>query len=194
VSSFRSTCPYRRNLFCCSISIISSISSLSLELTWNSVFYLNITHPSDHSHLCSLKCHLIFFPDRPSLTSNLKQLQKWRLVKQTLVCVWLVIHSLRVVAWTRYNFFQSIGAFCLCALSDTISNSCKFSGVEPRPSVAITAKPVVDSDGADRAATPDSDAVPTFVWGPGGHLTLNWRNLSNTCKTGCSVGTTFGVR
>ena len=38
-------------------------------LTWNFVFCLNITHPSDHSHLCSLKCHLIFFPDRPSLTS-----------------------------------------------------------------------------------------------------------------------------
>jgi len=31
--------------------------------------FLNITHPSDHSHLCSLKCHLIFFPDRPSLAS-----------------------------------------------------------------------------------------------------------------------------
>jgi len=26
-------------------------------------FYLNIAHTSDHSHLCSLKCHLIFFPD-----------------------------------------------------------------------------------------------------------------------------------
>ena len=37
----------------------------SLELC----FYLNITHPSDHSHLCSLKCHLVFFPDRPGLTS-----------------------------------------------------------------------------------------------------------------------------
>ena len=33
------------------------------------LFYLNITHTSDHSHLCSLKCHLIFFPDRPGLTS-----------------------------------------------------------------------------------------------------------------------------
>jgi len=31
--------------------------------------YLNITHLSEHSHLCSLKCHLIFFPDRPGLTS-----------------------------------------------------------------------------------------------------------------------------
>jgi len=40
-----------------------------LLLTWNSVFYLNITHPSDHSHLCSLKCLIIFFPDRPGLTS-----------------------------------------------------------------------------------------------------------------------------
>jgi len=31
VSSFRSTCPYHRNLFCCSISVISSIPSLSLN-------------------------------------------------------------------------------------------------------------------------------------------------------------------
>jgi len=33
------------------------------------VFYLNATHPSDHSHLCLLKCHLIFFSYRPSFTS-----------------------------------------------------------------------------------------------------------------------------
>jgi len=31
VSSFRSTCPYHRNVFCCSISIILSISSLPLN-------------------------------------------------------------------------------------------------------------------------------------------------------------------
>ena len=31
LSSFRSTCPYHRNLFCCSINIISSIPSLSLN-------------------------------------------------------------------------------------------------------------------------------------------------------------------
>jgi len=31
VSSFRSTCPYHCNLFCCSINIISSIPSLSLN-------------------------------------------------------------------------------------------------------------------------------------------------------------------
>ena len=31
VSFFRSTCPYHRNLFCCSINIISSIASLSLN-------------------------------------------------------------------------------------------------------------------------------------------------------------------
>ena len=30
-------------------------------LTWNSFFYHNITHPSDHSHLCSLKCHFFIF-------------------------------------------------------------------------------------------------------------------------------------
>jgi len=42
------------------------IPSLSLNsLLGTLIFYLNITHPSDHSHLCSLKCHLIFFPDRP---------------------------------------------------------------------------------------------------------------------------------
>ena len=32
-------------------------------------FYLNITYPSNHSHLCLLKCQLIFFPYRPGLTS-----------------------------------------------------------------------------------------------------------------------------
>jgi len=31
MSSFRSTCPYHRNLFCCSINTISSIPSLSLN-------------------------------------------------------------------------------------------------------------------------------------------------------------------
>jgi len=31
VSSFRSTCPYDRNLFCCSINIISSLPSLGLN-------------------------------------------------------------------------------------------------------------------------------------------------------------------
>jgi len=69
VSSFHNTCPYHLNLFCCSINIISSIPSLSLNSLLGTVFYLNITQPSNHSHLCSLKCHLIFFPDRPGLTS-----------------------------------------------------------------------------------------------------------------------------
>ena len=31
VSSFRNTCPYHHNLFCCSIKIVSSISSLSVS-------------------------------------------------------------------------------------------------------------------------------------------------------------------
>ena len=42
--------------------------SLSQLLTWESVFYLNATHPPDHSHLCSLKCRHVFFPYRPDLT------------------------------------------------------------------------------------------------------------------------------
>jgi len=70
LSSFRNTCPYHCNLFCCTINTISPIPSLSLNsLLGTLIFYLNITHPSDYSHLCSLKCHLIFFPDRPGLTS-----------------------------------------------------------------------------------------------------------------------------
>jgi len=47
-SSFRNTCPCHRSLFCCKYA-----------------------HPSDHSHLCSLKCHHIFFPYMPGLTSML---------------------------------------------------------------------------------------------------------------------------
>jgi len=62
VFCFRCICPYHRNLFCCSINIILSIPGQLL--TWNSIFYLNITYPSDHSHFCSLKCHLIFRPHR----------------------------------------------------------------------------------------------------------------------------------
>ena len=65
MSSFCNTCPCHCNLFCCSTNILSSIPSLSLNSLLGTVF----THPSDHSHLCSLKCHLIFFPDRPGLTS-----------------------------------------------------------------------------------------------------------------------------
>ena len=53
VSSFCNTCPYHCSLFCGTF-----------------MFYLNITHPSDHSHLCSLKFHLVFFHDRPGLTST----------------------------------------------------------------------------------------------------------------------------
>jgi len=67
LSTFCNTCPYCRNLFCCSTEIVSSIPYLSQLITWKSVFYLNATHPSDHSHLCSLKCHLIF-SCRTSLT------------------------------------------------------------------------------------------------------------------------------
>jgi len=41
------------------IAIVPRLCDL---FTWNSVFCLNATHPSDHSHLCPLKCQLIFFP------------------------------------------------------------------------------------------------------------------------------------
>jgi len=59
-------------VFCCTTEIMSSNPSLSLNsLLRNSVFYLNITHPFDHSYLCPLKCHLIFrsspqrWPNKP---------------------------------------------------------------------------------------------------------------------------------
>jgi len=45
----------------------SSISILPVQITCLAIFLHNLspcplwsTHPSDHSHLCSLKCHLIF--------------------------------------------------------------------------------------------------------------------------------------
>jgi len=41
--------------------------SLSQLFTWNSIFYINTTHPSDHSHLCLVNCHLIFFSYRPGV-------------------------------------------------------------------------------------------------------------------------------
>jgi len=46
------------------VSLISLLGNLSFSLT-----RYNATHPPDHSQLCSLKCHLIFFPYRPGLTS-----------------------------------------------------------------------------------------------------------------------------
>ena len=68
-SAFRSTCPYPRNLYCCSTKIISSNPSLSLNSLLGTLFYLNSTHPYDHFHLCPQKCHLIFLSYRLGLTS-----------------------------------------------------------------------------------------------------------------------------
>jgi len=45
--------------------ILVSFSTLFLELDLE----LNATHPSDHSHLCPLTCHLIFLNYGPGLTS-----------------------------------------------------------------------------------------------------------------------------
>jgi len=39
VSSFRSTCPYHRNLFCCSINIISSIPAVKLNIKSHTVWW-----------------------------------------------------------------------------------------------------------------------------------------------------------
>jgi len=70
VSSLRNTCPYHRNLFCCIVSRLYYLFLISLLAFYlDFIFYLNITHLSDHSHLCSLKCYLVFFHDRPGLAS-----------------------------------------------------------------------------------------------------------------------------
>ena len=42
------------------VSILYNLFLVFQLLTWHSVFHPNITHPSDHSHLCSMKCQLIF--------------------------------------------------------------------------------------------------------------------------------------
>jgi len=69
LSSFRSKCPNHHNLFCCSIEIMSSNPSLSLDsLLGTLIFYLNSSHPPDHSHLCPLNCHLTVFSYRPGLS------------------------------------------------------------------------------------------------------------------------------
>jgi len=53
---------------CSAVESRSSIPKCFCQLlAWNSMFYLTIIHPSNHSHLCSLKCHLIFFPGRIKL-------------------------------------------------------------------------------------------------------------------------------
>ena len=43
-----------------------SLSSLLGNLSFSLMQHI---HPPDHSHLCSLKCHNIFFPYRPGITS-----------------------------------------------------------------------------------------------------------------------------
>ena len=66
LSSFHNTCSYHRSLLCHSTKIMSSNPCLFLNSLLGT---LNVTHPSNHSHLCPLKCHLIFVSYRPGLTS-----------------------------------------------------------------------------------------------------------------------------
>jgi len=66
LSSFHSTCPNHHNLLCCSTEIMSSNPSLSLNPLLGT---LSATHPSNHSHLCQLKCQHIILSYRPGLTS-----------------------------------------------------------------------------------------------------------------------------
>ena len=63
---------WRNTIAACfaAISMLCYLFLISVSAPYlQKVCYLNAIHPSDHSHLCSLKCHLIFFPYRPGLTS-----------------------------------------------------------------------------------------------------------------------------
>ena len=73
---------------------------LSQLLPWKSLCYLNATHPSDHSHLCLLKCHLIFFPYRPGHTPM-----------QILFCTQL-LHNLPLII-SDVSLLVSSGTKCL---------------------------------------------------------------------------------
>ena len=67
-SSFRSTC--HTNAACsAAIPMLCHLYLVSLSAPYLEICLFNATHPPDHSALCSLKCHHIFFPYRPGLTS-----------------------------------------------------------------------------------------------------------------------------
>ena len=110
VSSFRTTCPNHRNLFCCSINIISSIPSLSLNsllrtlsFTVTSHIYLTILiHArwsatsfsfltSQASLLCSILLHTRLLYSLPLLISDISlfvdrdKIDQWNVSCE---CVW----------------------------------------------------------------------------------------------------------
>ena len=76
IISFCSTCPYHRSKFCCNTNVMSSIPNLYLSSLLGNLSFSLIPHihltiliPPDHSHLCLQKCHHVFFPYSPCLTS-----------------------------------------------------------------------------------------------------------------------------
>jgi len=72
VSSFRSTWPYHRNLFCCSINVILSIPSLSLNSLLGTLSFTLTLHVHLTILIAARWSATIFFPDRPG----------WQAVKQ----------------------------------------------------------------------------------------------------------------
>jgi len=87
--------------------------------TWVGLYYKKHspthTYPPDHSHLCSLKCHLIFFPYRPGLTS-----MQMLLRTQLLYNLPLIVNdtSLLVSSGTNcLNLFQPIRILASTAAS-----------------------------------------------------------------------------
>jgi len=76
---------------------------------------INATHPSDHFHLCPLKCHLIFFSYRPCLTS----VRQYFAHNCCTVCLSLpMIHELLISNGTRWlNFFHPIQILASTAAS-----------------------------------------------------------------------------
>ena len=67
-SSFRSTCPYQRSQCSAVIPMLCHLYLVSLSAPYFEICFFHNATLSDHSHLCSLKCHHIFCPYRPGLT------------------------------------------------------------------------------------------------------------------------------
>ena len=67
--AFRNTCPYHHNLFCCSTEVMSSIPNLSLKSLLGTLSFTLMLHIYLTILISACKCHLIFFPCRPDLTS-----------------------------------------------------------------------------------------------------------------------------
>jgi len=104
VSSFHSTCPYHRNLFCCSINIISSIPYLSLNFLLETLsFTLTL-----HIHLTILISACWSATSFSFLTSQISLPCSIRLCIQLLYSLPLLINDISLLISNGTNWVYSI--------------------------------------------------------------------------------------